>query len=211
MYQARDKSIFYSCIIQKANTTLYYIVTKKFFDLLLRTTSFLFLTFKYWYNISGELFSCLKSDSSWNEFEGTGGRTVVIDWAGILSTSTEIFSLKDSHTSCFKLTWGLEIFQRHQSTNWKELQIVKAYININRDFYISDFIDIVLSIYILKMLILSADNICIFFTIQIMPLQIFTCYVMTILICWAISRTTFWVRHFYTLHYYITYTYNSAF
>lgn len=160
MYQARDKSIFYNRIIQKGNTTLYYMVTKKFFDLLLRTTSLLFLTFKYWYNVSGEFFSCLKSDSSWNEFEGIGGRTVVIDWAGILSTSIEIFSLKDWHTSCFKLTWGLKIFQRHQSNNWKELQIVKAYKNINRDFYISDFIDIVLSIYIL-----SADNICIFFGI----------------------------------------------
>lgn len=113
MYQARDKSIFYNHIIQKANTTLLLYSDKEVLWPFTynRTISFLFLTFKYWYNISEEFFSCLKSDSSWNEFAGTGGRTVVINWAGILSTSIEIFSLKDWHTSCFKLTWGLKYFR----------------------------------------------------------------------------------------------------
>lgn len=108
------------------------------------------LTFKYWYNISGELLSCLKSDSSWKELAGTGGRTAVANWSGVCSAFTEVFSLKDWPRSRFKSACGLEYY-RALGNQLKKQQPKSKKGKSNRKLLTSDFANIVFPICILTM------------------------------------------------------------
>lgn len=117
------------------------------------------LTFKYWYNISGELLSCLKSDSSWKELAGTGGRTAVANWSGVCSTFTEVFSLKDWPRSRFKSACGLEYF-RALGNQLKKQQPKSKKGKSNRRLLTSDFANIVFPICILTMF--NSFNMCVY-------------------------------------------------
>lgn len=116
------------------------------------------LTFKYWYNISGELLSCLKSDSSWKELAGTGGRTEVANWSGVCSTFTEVFSLKDWPRARFKSACGLEYF-RALGNQLKQQQPKSKKGKSNRKLLTSGFANIVFPMCILTMF--NSFNVCV--------------------------------------------------
>lgn len=138
------------------------------------------LTFKYWYNISGELLSCLKSDSSWKELAGTGGRTAVANWSGVCSAFTEVFSLKDWPRSRFKSACGLEYY-RALGNQLKKQQPKFKKGKSNRKLLTSDFAKYCVSY-------LHSDNVQFFQLVCVHTTCIFT-----MCVCPSLQIFTFWL------------------
>lgn len=150
MHTRQARSILCSFITQKANISIATVTRRKSLTCDQGCCWLPPLTFKYWYNISGELLSCLKSDSSWKELAGTGGRTAVANWSGVCSTFTEAFSLKDWPRSRFKSACGLEYY-RALGNQLKQQQPKSKKGKSNRKLLTSDFANIVFPICILTM------------------------------------------------------------